>query len=113
MLAFYRDLLGLPLEATIPMPGGGTMNRLKAGDSIVKIIATEPEPPADAISGGIRAATGYRYWTLHITDLAAAVRKLEQAGIRIPVAPREIREGVSIAMVEDPDGNWVELLEQQ
>jgi hypothetical protein len=24
--------------------------------------------------------------------------------------PREIRPGVSIAMVEDPDGNWVELL---
>jgi predicted enzyme related to lactoylglutathione lyase len=25
--------------------------------------------------------------------------------------PTEIRPGVRIAMIEDPDGNWVELLE--
>ena len=27
MLTFYGEGLGLELEATIPMPGGGTMNR--------------------------------------------------------------------------------------
>jgi hypothetical protein len=26
------------------------------------------------------------------------------------VAPREIRPGVTMAMVEDPDGNWVEFV---
>jgi hypothetical protein len=26
------------------------------------------------------------------------------------VQPREIRPGTSIAIVEDPDGNWVEFL---
>jgi hypothetical protein len=26
--------------------------------------------------------------------------------------PREIRPGIRIAIVEDPDGNWVEFLEQ-
>jgi len=30
MLAFYRDLLGLQHEGTIPMPSGGDMHRLKA-----------------------------------------------------------------------------------
>jgi len=113
MLAFYRDLLGLPLEATIPMPGGGTMHRLKVGDSVVKIIETEPSPPADAVPGGIRAATGYRYWTVHIVDLAAALATVEEAGHRVLLGPKVVREGVTIAMVEDPDGNWVELLEQQ
>jgi predicted enzyme related to lactoylglutathione lyase len=88
------------------------MHRLKVGDSVVKIIDTEPRPAADAVPGGIRAATGYRYWTIHIIGLAEAVQVIEKSGHRILVGPKVIREGVTIAMVEDPDGNWVELLEQ-
>ena len=33
MKTFYGEVLGLELEASIPMPGGGTMNRFKVGDS--------------------------------------------------------------------------------
>jgi predicted enzyme related to lactoylglutathione lyase len=113
MMAFYHELLGLPLEATIPMPGGGTMRRLKVGDSVVKIIDTDPEPPADGVPGGIRAATGYRYWTIHVSNLEDALAAVESAGHKILLGPKVIREGVSIAMVEDPDGNWVELLQQE
>ena len=111
MMAFYNELLGLPVEATIPMPGGGTMRRLKVGDTIVKIIDTDPAPADDAVPGGIRGATGYRYWTLHVSNLAAAVEEIEKAGHKVIVGPKVIREGITIAMIEDPDGNWVELLE--
>ena len=112
MMAFYHELLGLPLEATIPMPGGGTMRRLKVGDSVVKIIDTDPAPGVDVEPGGIRAATGYRYWTIHVFNLTGALDKIKAAGYNVPVDAKVIREGVTIAMVEDPDGNWVELLEQ-
>jgi glyoxylase I family protein len=111
MLEFYRDLLGLPIEGTIDMPGGGVMHRLKAGDSIVKIVDAAPPPKADAIPGGLRAATGYRYWTIHVTNLDEALTAIARAGCRIPVPAKEIRKGVTIAMVEDPDGNWVEILQ--
>lgn len=112
MLAFYRDLLGLPLEATIPMPSGGIMHRLKAGDSIVKIVQLDRSPPADAAPGGIPAATGYRYWTLHVQNLTETVAACEQAGHAVVIQPKLIRPGVTIAMVSDPDGNWVEFLHQ-
>ncbi len=112
MMAFYHELLGLPLDATIPMPGGGTMRRLKVGESVVKIIDTDPEPPTDAVPGGIRAATGYRYWTIHISGLSDALLAIEQAGHKVLLGPKSIRDGITIAMVEDPDGNWVELLER-
>ena len=36
MMKFYGEILGLDLEATIPMPGGGTMNRFKVGDRILR-----------------------------------------------------------------------------
>ncbi len=111
MVAFYHELLGLPLEGVIPMPSGGTMHRLKAGNSLIKIVQLDKSPAHDAVPGGIPAATGCRYWTLHVDDLNAAVALCEKAGRRVPVPPKTIRPGVAIAMVEDPDGNWLELLE--
>lgn len=110
MLAFYRDTLGLAVEAVIDMPGGGTMHRLLAGQSVVKIIETEPRPEVSAPPGGIRGATGYRYWTLHVTDLEASVAAIEAAGYKVVVPIKTIRPGVTIAIIADPDGNWVELL---
>ena len=38
-----------------------------------KIVETEPRPPVEATPGGIRAATGYRYWTIHVPDINALV----------------------------------------
>ncbi len=110
MLAFYRDAVGLAFEATIPFPGGGTMHRFKAGDSIIKIIELEPEPEAHAPGGGIRGATGYRYWTLSVEDLDEVVARIGEAGYRIMVPVTEVRPGVTIAIAADPDGNWVEFL---
>jgi len=110
MLAFYGDGLGLPVEAVIDMPGGGVMHRFRAGESVVKVIETEPRPAAEAPPGGIRGATGYRYWTLHVNDLDATLKKLGEAGHEPVVAKKTIRPGVTIAFLADPDGNWVELL---
>lgn len=110
MLAFYGDLLELEVEAVIDMPGGGVMHRFKAGDSIIKVIETDPKPEVNAAPGGIRGATGHRYWTIHVMDLPGAMDKLEAAGVKIVVPSKTIRNGVTIAIVADPDGNWVELL---
>lgn len=110
MLAFYGEILALPVEAVIDMPGGGVMHRFKVGDSIVKVISTEPAPQTAAAPGGIRGATGYRYWTLHVTDLQTVLARAEQADHPVVVAQKTIRRGVDIAIVADPDGNWVELL---
>lgn len=111
MMTFYGDVLGLEFEASIDMPGGGTMNRFKVGDSVIKVIELDPAAPADAAPGGIRGATGYRYWTITVGNLAASVIKANEAGAKIIVPAKEVRPGVTIAIIADPDGNWVELLE--
>ena len=112
MLTFYGETLGLPLEGTIPMPGGGQMNRFKVGDSVIKIIELDPKPEGQAAPGGIRGATGYRYWTITCSNLAACVERAEAAGAKIVVAAKEVRPGITIAIIADPDGNWVELLQE-
>lgn len=111
MLGFYRDTLGLEFEATIPMPGGGTMHRYRVGDSVVKIVEAEPRPREAAPPGGIRGATGYRYWTIWVKNLQSSLDKITADGFKTVVPLKEIRPGVTIAIVEDPDGNWVELLQ--
>ena len=111
MMKFYGESLGLELEATIPMPGGGAMNRFKVGDSIIKVIELDPAPPAEAPPGGIRGASGYRYWTIHVPNLEEVVNRINSGGYKVVVPAKVIREGITIAMVADPDGNWVELLQ--
>ncbi|PCH61901.1 MAG: extradiol dioxygenase [SAR86 cluster bacterium] len=111
MLKFYHEILGLELETVIDMPGGGVMNRLKVGDSVIKIIDTQPQPSAEAAPGGIRGATGYRYWTITVGNLAQCIAKLDEHDYKIIVASKVVRPGVTIAIVADPDGNWLELLE--
>lgn len=111
MLAFYRDFLGLPLESVMPMPSGGTMHRLKVGDTVLKIVQLDKPPAVDAIPGGIPAATGMRYFTFHIGNLQNVVSACDQAGYHVVVPIKTIRPGVSIAIVKDPDGNWLELLQ--
>jgi len=110
-LTFYRDTLGFRQEPDTPFPGGGTMHRLWCGDSLIKIVVPTEPPPATAPKGGPTGATGYRYWTISVSNLQELVDECRAGGYRIRVEPREVRPGVTIAMVEDPDGNWVEFLQ--
>lgn len=110
-LRFYRDTLGLPYETKLDMPGGMTMHRLNCGTTVVKLLEMQREPPASAPPGGIAGAYGYRYWTMSVSNLDEVAAAAKEAGFNVPVTPREIRPGIKIAMIEDPDGNWVELLQ--
>ena len=109
-LRFYRDTLGLEFLATTPMPGL-TMHRLMCGNSMIKIVIPDRLPEAAAPPGGFQAATGIRYWTVSVSNLDQVVADCASGGYRIAVPPREIRPGVRIAMVEDPEGNWLELVQ--
>lgn len=111
MLAFYQDTLNLPLEGILPMPSGGTMHRFKVGSSIIKIVELDNPPAHDGVPGGIPAATGFRYLTISVSNLKELVGLCQARGADVVVPVKTIRPGVTIAMVTDPDGNWVEFIE--
>ena len=111
-LRFYRDTLGFEFVTESDMGGGMMMQRLMCGTSMIKLVTYAQTPELANPSGGINGATGYRYWTISVSNLEALVDEAKAAGYQVPVEPREIRAGVSIAMIEDPDGNWVELLQR-
>ncbi len=111
MTAFYRDTLGLEIEAVLDMPGGMQMTRLICGTTIIKLVVLPDTPAPTNPPGGIMGGTGIRYFTISVDNLEQAVATCADAGCSIPVPIRESRPGVNIAMIEDPDGNWVELLQ--
>lgn len=112
-LAFYRDLLGLEHVADTPMPPprSGTMHRMLCGTSLVKLVKFDEVPENRPARGGLGGASGYRYFTMIVTNLAEITEACESAGYKVRVANVAIRKGVSISMVEDPDGNWVEFVQ--
>jgi catechol 2,3-dioxygenase-like lactoylglutathione lyase family enzyme len=109
-LAFYRDTLGFEHVGDMPMGGGSTMHRLMCGTSLIKVISGS-NPPAKAAPGGIQGGFGYRYWTISVSNINEVVAACEAGGYKVAVGVREFRPGVIIAIVEDPDGNWVEFLQ--
>jgi catechol 2,3-dioxygenase-like lactoylglutathione lyase family enzyme len=110
-LKFYRDTLGFSQEDDTPFPGGGTMHRLWCGDSLIKVVVPAKAPEQRAAGGGIAGASGYRYWTITVSNLRELVAACRDGGYRVRVDATEIRPGITIAIVEDPDGNWVEFLQ--
>ena len=108
-LKFYCEDLGLPKVAEVPFPGGRTMHRIQIGDSVLKLMQYQDgAPPAGP--RGLATQSGIRYFTISVRDLPGAVAALTAKGHSFSVPLRESRPGVWIAMLEDPDGNTVELL---
>src|SRR5215218_5514552 len=110
-LAFYRDVLGLEAVGQMEIPGGATMYRLMCGTSMIKLVHHAKPPAASAPPGGIPAATGYRYFTISVSNIVEITDACAMAGHKVVVPVRDLRPGVTISIVEDPDGNWVEFLQ--
>jgi catechol 2,3-dioxygenase-like lactoylglutathione lyase family enzyme len=108
-LNFYQNLLGLEFVGTMPL-WFGTMHRLRFGESDFKLIEPKEVPPGGAI--GLEKQRGFRYVTFVIENLSQLCAELKKSGVEFTVPEREIRPGVRIAMVKDPDGNIVEFVER-
>ena len=112
-LAFYRDVLGFEHVADSPMPPpmNGTMHRLMCGTSMIKLVKLDEVPSAAPAPGGLGGGTGYRYFTLTISNIPEVTRACRDAGATVVIDNVELRPGLMVTMVEDPDGNWVELID--
>lgn len=108
-LHFYQDILGLEFVGMTPV-WFGTMHRLRFGASDFKLIEPQKVPPKGTI--GLENQVGFRYVTFQVKNLSELCAELRSRGIEFTLPEKEIRPGVRIAMVKDPDGNIVEFVER-
>ncbi len=108
-LEFYQGLLGLEKIGEMPV-WFGTMHRMGFGESFVKII--DPRDPPPAGTQGLEKGLGFRYLTFQVTNLDEVCADCEKAGVIFDLTKRELMPGVTIAMVQDPDGNVVEFVQR-
>jgi len=112
-LAFYRDGLGLEQigDFRTSLIGAGRMVQLRHGASIVKLVQMD-EAPQQASPPGLTGGRGYRYITLMVEDIAAMAERSAQAQAPVALPLTTLGNGAQILMVEDPEGNIVEFVQE-
>ena len=108
-LDFYQGLLGLKKIEEMPL-WFGTMHRMGFGESFVKLIDPKKVPAGGKV--GLDQELGFRYLTFVIGNIDEICQACEKAGVPFELPKKELRPGVRIAMVRDPDGNVVEFVQR-
>jgi catechol 2,3-dioxygenase-like lactoylglutathione lyase family enzyme len=109
MFEFYGAVLGFRQLATLNVnTSGAGVARFQAGAQELKLtgrVAGKQYQP-----GGVRDATGLRLLTFFFADEAALVQRFVAAGYPAPAFAAERGSKRSSALVNDPDGQAVELV---
>ena len=102
-VAFYRDVLGLPLKFESPH-----WSEFANDGSTIALHPAEPEgtsgSPRAESRGSARNAAGTAQLGFHVEDLDAWHTKLTAAGVRCVQQPRAEAYGIRQAVYADPDG---------
>ena len=77
----------------------------------VKLMSFPDAPGKKPDQKFIHSTVGMRYLTLYVTDLTASLKRLEQAAVKLlGRTPTDLGGGTWIAVFQDPDGNFIELV---
>ena len=117
-LDFYHNKVGfeIVLDLEIPddlardvglAPTGFRQVRLKAGDTLIKLMDIESPPPTptDEFSAGVR------WLTFFVEDIQQTVKDLKQNGIEFLSDPISAPDAAGVACAPDPDGILIELVQ--
>lgn len=105
-LAFYHDLLGIPLsQQRPPMAFPGAWLEISPQQQIHLLKLPNPEAGLERPAHGGRD----RHFALGCDDLESLVQRLTTAGIAVSRS----QSGRPALFCRDPDGNAVEIIQQQ
>ncbi|HET7335690.1 MAG TPA: VOC family protein [Rhizomicrobium sp.] len=118
---FYGEVLGLPKMGEVQLPNG-TLHIFRCGNSLLKLYALSGASRGSP-AGEFGAHTGIAYVTLDVENLEEVLPSLENAGVTILTPLSQFDAGVelpepvgrvqaSFAMIADPEGNRIELLQR-
>ncbi|MAV34131.1 MAG: glyoxalase [Planctomycetaceae bacterium] len=115
---FYRDLLGMEvaLDIQIPestatgarlAPRGFRQVRLKAGDTLIKLMEIENPPAARSFD----FQAGIRWLTFILDDVPTVVAELKSKGVEFMAEPVSAPDAKHVVCAKGPDGMLIELVQ--
>ena len=107
-IAFYRDQLGLELT-----------RRVEIKENNAEIAFLE-DPDGNAIEltrwrdkKQLAEGDNFDHVAFGVKDLNPTIERLREQGVAIAMEPFKLKgEANQIAFIKDPDGNWLELIEE-
>jgi lactoylglutathione lyase len=109
-LAFYRDVLGLPVRAVFESPGGH-VTLLDAGRATLELMDDANARYVDEVEVGRRVA-GHIRVAFEVEDAAGATAAAEEAGARLVAAPTRTPWNSLNSRLEAPGGLQLTLFEE-
>lgn len=118
---FYGETLGLQQFGKIRLPNG-TLHIYSCGDSLLKLYAISGAA-IDLVRGEFGSRIGLAYITINLTNIDEAFDDVVRAGVTVVTPLSELDTGIEVgvpgasirvryAMLADPEGNRVELLQR-
>jgi catechol 2,3-dioxygenase-like lactoylglutathione lyase family enzyme len=112
-VAFYHDLLGMPVvERREPPTGRTRMAALGSPQNYLEVFQRQPDQPVDEADPRSLRLNHFCVWVERMEELeqraAAAGSPFLQP---ISSSPNWVGAAIKVGWVRDPDGNRVELLE--
>lgn len=117
-LDFYHNNLGFEIVLDLEIPAALAQNiglaptgfrqvRLKAGNTLIKLMDIESPPPTptDEFSAGVR------WLTFFVADIQKTVENLKQNGVEFLSEPISASDAAGVVCAKDPDGILIELVQ--
>ena len=120
---FYRDTVGLEVQRSYERTGAaigqivGYENAhlkiviLRAGDHHALELIQYLNPPPGERPTEERSVLGGNHLCFHVDDIDTAYKTLVKGGATVLNPPAEVAPGRKACYMQDPDRNWIELLE--
>ena len=121
--AFYRDVVGLSLIRAYERMGTGidqvvgyenahlSAAILDIGGGHILELIQYVNPRSEDRPTEERNVLGATHLALLVDDIHAMYARLAEKGGQVMNPPAELEPGRSACYLQDPDGNWIELLE--
>ena len=120
---FYVDGVGLEIQNRYERQGGPIEKVVGyvdahlqiailgiGGEHVLELIQYVNPPPGQR-STSERSVIGGSHLAFAVDDIQAMYEKLSSAGARTLNAPVAVAPGRTVCYLQDPDGNWLELME--
>ncbi|MEJ2246964.1 MAG: VOC family protein [Acidobacteriota bacterium] len=108
MYKFYGKILGFRQSNTFKLGGNTSMAWFQVGEAVVKLTGVVPNRKYQ--KGNVPEATGVRLLTFFFPDRNELMERFKVQGFPAPVFHPVAGSNRSSALVQDPDGQWVELV---